>query len=40
VEYSRKFDNLVLIGRLAEYMYYDMDDVVERVFDTMMRGKI
>ncbi|MDY0327073.1 MAG: UDP-galactopyranose mutase [Arcobacteraceae bacterium] len=40
MEYSRKFDNLVLIGRLAEYKYYDMDDVVERVLDTMMRGKI
>lgn len=25
-----KFDNLVLVGRLAEYKYYDMDDIVER----------
>jgi UDP-galactopyranose mutase len=31
VEYSKNFENLVLVGRLAEYKYYDMDDVVERV---------
>ncbi|MFQ3579517.1 MAG: UDP-galactopyranose mutase [Bacteroidales bacterium] len=29
-EYSTKFKNLVLVGRLAEYKYYDMDDVVEK----------
>ena len=31
-------DNLILVGRLAEFKYYDMDDVVERaleVFDTI-----
>ena len=30
LEYSKKFKNLVLVGRLAEYKYYDMDDIVER----------
>ncbi len=29
LEYSKKFENLVLVGRLAEYKYYDMDDIVE-----------
>ena len=32
-EYSKKFNNLILIGRLAEYKYYDMDDVVERALE-------
>jgi len=30
LEYSKGFDNLVMVGRLAEYKYYDMDDIVER----------
>lgn len=30
LEYSKEFDNLILVGRLAEYKYYDMDDIVER----------
>ena len=33
VEYSNNFENLILVGRLAEYKYYDMDDVVERVLN-------
>lgn len=33
LEYSKKFGNLSLLGRLAEYKYYDMDDVVERTLD-------
>ena len=33
LEYSKKFDNLILVGRLAEYKYYDMDDMVERVLE-------
>ena len=36
-EEADKFENLVLIGRLAEYRYYDMDDVVKmalEVFET------
>lgn len=31
LDYSKEFDNLILLGRLAEYKYYDMDDMVERV---------
>jgi len=40
LEYSKEFNNLVLVGRLAEYKYYDMDDIVERalkVFDERVR---
>ncbi len=33
LEYSKKWDNLILVGRLAEYKYYDMDDIVERALD-------
>jgi UDP-galactopyranose mutase len=29
-EYAKSFKNLTLIGRLAEYKYYDMDDIVLR----------
>lgn len=28
-----RFKNLVLIGRLAEYKYYDMDDIVKRALE-------
>ncbi len=34
--YAKDFKNIILVGRLAEYKYYDMDDMVERalqVFD-------
>ncbi len=24
------YNNLIMLGRLAEYKYYDMDDIVER----------
>ncbi len=37
---AEKYKNLILLGRLAEYKYYDMDDIVERaleVFDTEIR---
>ena len=27
---SEKFSNIALVGRLAEYRYYDMDDIIER----------
>lgn len=37
LEYSKEFDNLVLVGRLAEYKYYDMDDIVERVLEVLLR---
>lgn len=33
LEYSKKFNNLILVGRLAEYKYYDMDDIVKRALD-------
>ena len=36
-EYASKIKNLILVGRLAEYKYYDMDDIVARaleVFET------
>ena len=32
-EYAKQFKNLTLIGRLAEFKYYDMDDVVKRALD-------
>jgi len=28
-----KFKNLLLVGRLAKYRYYDMDDVVKRALE-------
>ena len=33
LDYSKEFNNLVLVGRLAEYKYYDMDDIVERALE-------
>jgi len=36
LKFSKKFKNLVLAGRLADYKYYDMDDAIEnalRVFE-------
>jgi len=33
IELTEKFDNLILVGRLAEYRYYDMDDVVKRALE-------
>jgi len=29
-ELANKFKNLILVGRLAEYRYYDMDDIIKR----------
>lgn len=29
LEYSKRWNNLILLGRLAQYKYYDMDDMVE-----------
>jgi UDP-galactopyranose mutase len=31
--YSKRFPNLLLLGRLAEYQYYDMDDMVEKALE-------
>jgi UDP-galactopyranose mutase len=33
--HAKKFSNLILLGRLAEYRYYDMDDVVAKVLETI-----
>ena len=30
---AEKFENIILVGRLAEYRYYDMDDVVKRALE-------
>lgn len=30
---AEKLTNLILVGRLAEYKYYDMDDIVERALE-------
>jgi UDP-galactopyranose mutase len=30
---ASNISNLILVGRLAEFKYYDMDDVVERAFE-------
>jgi UDP-galactopyranose mutase len=41
-EYSKQFKNLILLGRLAEYKYYDMDDIVEHalvVFEKELYAK-
>jgi UDP-galactopyranose mutase len=32
-ELAERFENLILIGRLAEYKYYDMDDIVKRALE-------
>jgi len=37
-ELAESFDQIILVGRLAEYRYYDMDDIVDRalkVFETI-----
>lgn len=33
LELAKNFDNIILLGRLAEYKYYDMDDVVKRALE-------
>jgi len=33
LEYSKRWKNLILLGRLAEYRYYDMDDIVKRALE-------
>jgi UDP-galactopyranose mutase len=44
LEFSEQFENITLVGRLAENRYYDMDDIVARalqVFEDkfLMPGK-
>ena len=33
LEHAKAINNLLLVGRLAEYKYYDMDDIVERALE-------
>ncbi|MCS7299756.1 MAG: UDP-galactopyranose mutase [Spirochaetia bacterium] len=33
LDIAKKYKNLLLVGRLAEYKYYDMDDIVKRALD-------
>ena len=33
-EFAKEFKNLILLGRLADYRYYDMDDIVKKALDT------
>lgn len=37
-EYSSRYDNLILLGRLAEYRYYDMDDIVAKALSITKTG--
>ena len=40
MEEAKKYSQLLLVGRLAEYRYYDMDDIVERalsVYDDLVK---
>ena len=32
-ELAEKEKNVIFVGRLAEYKYYDMDDVIKRAFE-------
>ena len=32
-QFSQKFSNITLVGRLAEYRYYDMDDIIARALE-------
>lgn len=38
LEYSQQFKNLILVGRLAEYKYYDMDDIVEKALEVFEKS--
>lgn len=33
LEFAKSFENIILLGRLAEYKYYDMDDAVKRALE-------
>ncbi len=33
LEHAKEFNNLLLVGRLAEYKYYDMDDIVKKALE-------
>jgi UDP-galactopyranose mutase len=34
----KQYENIISIGRLAEYQYYDMDDIVERALKVFERA--
>ena len=36
-ELAKKENNVIFGGRLAEYKYYDMDDVIKRALDVVKR---
>jgi len=36
-EYVQDFENIILVGRLADYRYYDMDDIVEKALDVLRK---
>lgn len=39
-ELAESFRNIIFVGRLAEYRYFDMDDVVKRaleIFETEVK---
>ena len=40
LQYASKFNNLILLGRLAEYKYYDMDDIVERALEVFKKSTL
>lgn len=40
LQYASKFNNLILVGRLAEYKYYDMDDIVERALEVFKKSAV
>ncbi len=35
-EYCESFQNIIAVGRLAEYKYYDMDDIIARSLDVFV----
>ncbi|MCX7655722.1 MAG: UDP-galactopyranose mutase [Treponemataceae bacterium] len=35
VEYAKKYKNILFVGRLAEYKYYNMDNIVERALEVV-----
>ena len=39
-ELASKEENVIFGGRLAEYKYYDMDDVIKSAFDTYLTGGV
>ncbi|HOP95651.1 MAG TPA: UDP-galactopyranose mutase [Dictyoglomaceae bacterium] len=36
-ELAENFKNLILVGRLADYKYYDMDDIVKRALEVFIK---